>query len=203
MNEMIRRWAKKLSGRLAPELAEPYFVAPVSHAEQYPDVPKPDFGLTPSELAQQWLCQGLHGEDMPGVAADLLERGYDSPTLRRLAGVMGRPSSADVKDLIEQMLLELGVKLPQDDRLARLILTRQLAREVIAGLRNPWEAVAHVEALIMLWNSGIPELIQLAQIHEELNWNKVRDGLVERLADELVDVFARIGAATDEELARM
>lgn len=203
MNWLTERWAKKLGGRLEPELAKPYLVAPISHAAQYPNVPKPDFGLTPSLVAQQWFGRDLLGEDMPKVAADLLEQGYDSPALRQLAGVMGRPSSADVNRLVEQVLLESGVELPRDERLARLMMTRQIAREVIAGLRNPWDAAAHVETMICGCDPKVSVAYDLAEIRDAFDWKCVLSGDVEKLTAELVGVFARIGAASDEELARM
>jgi hypothetical protein len=53
---------------------------------------------------------------MPQIAADLLEAGNDTPTLRRLAGE---------------------------------ILSRQIARGVIAGIRNPRPAADTLE--IAIW----------------------------------------------------
>jgi hypothetical protein len=70
---------------------------------------------------------------MPSIATDLLEAGYDSPSLRRLAGEMNVQCSADVEELVFH---ELSAPYPLSETEARLILVRQLAREVIAGERN-------------------------------------------------------------------
>lgn len=47
---------------------------------------------------------------MPSIAADLLEAGYDSPTLRRIAGEMNVSSSSDVEALVERMFREFEVQ---------------------------------------------------------------------------------------------
>jgi len=76
---------------------------------------------------------------MPGIAADLLEAGFDSPSLRRLAGEIAT-CSADVEELVAKVIREFGLPYPMPEEQAQLIFARQLAREVIAGRRLPWSA---------------------------------------------------------------
>lgn len=40
------------------------------------EIPQPDSLLTPILVAARWVSHDLYNEDMPGVAADLLEAGY-------------------------------------------------------------------------------------------------------------------------------
>jgi hypothetical protein len=110
--------------------------APCSFAERYPDVPKPEPRLSPKLLAARWSTHDFYGEHMPSIATDLLEAGYDSPSLRRLAGEMNVQCSADVEELVAKVFHELSAPYPLSETEARLILVRQLAREVIAGERN-------------------------------------------------------------------
>jgi hypothetical protein len=47
--------------------------------------------------------------DMPRVAADLLEAGFDTPATRRLAGETQINNSADAQPLVSRMFSELGI----------------------------------------------------------------------------------------------
>src|SRR5579859_1836679 len=84
-------------------------------------------------------------EDMPRVAADLLEAGYETPSLVRLAGEINVSSSADVEPLVALTFRELGVRYPITQTEADLIVSRHVAREVIAGQRNAWAAANYLE----------------------------------------------------------
>ena len=107
----------------------------------FPEVPPPDDPLSPPLLASRWVSGDLRGDDMPGIAADLLEAHYDSQSLRRLAGEMEASNSAGLEPLVGAMFKELGVNYPMSEREAKIIVSRQIAREVIAGTRNPWGAL--------------------------------------------------------------
>ena len=131
------------------DFSDLYTKAPISHSPEYPDVPVPDAALSPRLLAARWQSHDLYGQDMPRVAADLLEAGYDTPSLVRLAGEMNVESSADVEPLVGRVFRELGVRYPISETEAKLISSRQIAREVIAGKRNAWASANHLE--IAFW----------------------------------------------------
>lgn len=122
-----------------------YSSAPRSVAEKYPDVPPPDDPLSPHLLAARWVGHELYGEDMPSIAVELLERGLDTRSVRRLAGEMQIKNSADAEPLVAAMFRELGVAYPISRAAANLIASRQMARDVIAGRRNAWVAGSHLE----------------------------------------------------------
>jgi hypothetical protein len=119
----------RLTKTIFPErrtVSDLYSALAVSHADSFPDVPPPENSLSPSILAARWLSHDLYGEDMPAIAADLLERGFDSPSLRRLAGEMRITHSADVDPLVGATFRELGGTWPASEKDAKLIASRQL-----------------------------------------------------------------------------
>jgi hypothetical protein len=66
------------------DFLELYALPPQSFADQYPNVPKPYSSIAPQLLAAKWICHDIYGEEMPSIAADLLEEGCDSPAKPRL-----------------------------------------------------------------------------------------------------------------------
>jgi hypothetical protein len=81
---------------------------------------------------------------------------------------------------------------------AKLFLTRQIAREVIAGEHNPWAATTHLERI---WqnNCKIADIQLLFDLHDEINWDTANRGQIPALTVELIETFARLGARTDRE----
>ncbi|WP_263351585.1 hypothetical protein [Acidicapsa acidisoli] len=129
---------------------------------------------------------------MPGVAADLLELGYDSPSLRRLAGEIEIHNSADAEPLVAKMFHELDVCYPSSERMSKLITSRQIAREVIAGLRDPWKAASDLGP-VWQWQPGIPELQDIDSILDEADWSREHRRSSPELKVALLDAFARLG----------
>jgi hypothetical protein len=134
-------------------------------------VPPPDSPLTPILLAARWIIGDLHGEQMPAIAADLLEAGFDSPTLVRLAGEMQIRSSADAEPLVGMVFQELGVPWPFSDLRAKLIITRNIAREVMAGNRDLYSALSHLEYALWDWRSTTKDLQMLFGLKDDLSWD--------------------------------
>jgi hypothetical protein len=140
------------------DLSGLYTDAPQSWAISYPDVPPPDGPNSPIALAARWASHDLYGEKMPEIALDLLEAGFDTPALRRLAGETLIKSTADAEPLVSRVFGELGVPYPLNENDARLWVTRQVSREVISGIRNPWAAASHLEIAIWCWIAGSTDL---------------------------------------------
>lgn len=122
------------------------------------EIPLPDPPLTPILIASRWISHDLYNEDMPGVAADLLEAGCETPALIRLAGEMQIYESPDANRLIGKAFHELGVPWPLSEVQAKLIATRQIAREVVAGKRDPYRAASHPEIALWNWRPSQPIL---------------------------------------------
>jgi hypothetical protein len=164
-----------------------------SAAETFPEVPLPDDPLSPPLLASRWVSGDLRGEDMPGIAADLLEAGYDGHSLRRLAGEMDASNSAALEPLVGAMFRELDVNYPMSERAAKIIVSRQIAREVIAGKRNPWVAANHLEIAIWNWVPETAELELIFSVNDEMDWNSNKRTLPE-LKAALTKAFAQLAS---------
>lgn len=187
------------SGEQPDDFRDLFAATPQSFAERYPDVPKPDSRLSPGILAARWASGSLHGEDMPGIAADMLEAEYDSPSLRRLTGEMNVHCSADVADLVAKTFRELSIAYPVSEYDARLAVTRQIAREVIAGERNAWAAASYVEIAVWKQERKNQDVANVMNLLDELDWGAINRHQLPTLTAELLDVFARLGARTPRE----
>jgi hypothetical protein len=173
--------------------------APVRYSEKFPDVPKPTAPTVPELLAARWVAGDILPEQAPGIAADLLESGLDTPSMRRLAGEMHVSCWADVQDLVVNMLNELGVTVPDSEAVAKLLSSRQIAREVIAGMRNPWKAASELERLwgFEIWHQN--DLCDVAQLLDEVHWDPPHGRTFPTLNAELIEMFALLGARTATE----
>ena len=176
-----------------------YTDPPISFSEEFPDVPKPARELSPEWLAARWVTHDLYGEDMPDIAAAMLEAGYDTPALRRLAGEMKIECSADIEGVVARVFRELSVPYPLSKDQAKLISSRQIARDVIAGKRNAWAAASHLTIAIWDRRTEDPDLRLISDLLDSLDWDAVNRDKLPELTSELVAVFARLGVQTERE----
>ena len=177
-----------------------YTSPPSSCSERYPDVPPPEPELALYLLAARWQSHDLYGEDMPRIAADLLEVGHDSPSLVRLAGEMNIGSSSEVEPIVGRIFQELGVRYPISETEAKLLFTRQIAREVIAGKRNAWAAGNYLEIAIWGWQTENSTLLDIFQINDAIDWEPKYRPSLESLKKPLLDAFASLARLKDEEI---
>lgn len=138
---------------------------------------------------------------MVEIAADLLEAGYDSPGLRRLAAENEIQNRADAEPFVARALRELGVPYLLSKKYASLVVTRHIAREVIAGKREPYAAARHIE--IVLWNrkAATEELECLFGLNDEFEWEAEEQRYVHILYSEQIEVFAHLASLTDDQIA--
>lgn len=184
---------------LLTDFQKALYAPPVCYSEKFPGIRKPKPATAPELIAAKWASGEIYPEQTPGIAADLLESGLDTPSMRRLAGEMRVGCRADVEDLVVRMLKELGVKVPASETQARMLATRQIAREVVAGMRNPWKAASDLERI---WTHEIwhhKDLCDVAQLLEELDCLNIARGRLPQLTEELVELFARLGAYAEGE----
>jgi len=167
---------------------------PVCYSEKFPQVPKPAARTLPELFAARWAAGDVRPEQTPVIAADMLELGLDTPSMRRLAGEMHVRCRSDVEDLVVKMLNELGVKAPDSETEAKMVSTSQIAREVIAGMRNAWRAVSELERIwgYEIWHHKY--LCDIAQLADEVHWDPPGGQRFLTLAEELVETFAVLGA---------
>lgn len=196
---VIAKVRNSFYGKELEDFRSLYTDPPISFSEEYPAVPEPARKLSPAILAAEWVRGDLHAEDMPEIAADLLQSGLDTPAIRRLAGEMRVASSADIEPIIERMFRELSVPYPMSETEAFLVYSRQISREVIHGKRNAWAAASHLVKGTWSRHREIPEIHAFSELLDSLDWNTVRGGTLPELTAELIEVFARLGAATGRE----
>lgn len=165
------------------------------------NVPPPDPPLTPLLLAARWISHDLYGEQMPALAADLLEAGFDTPALVRLAGEMQIRSNADAEPLVNKAFQELGVPWPLSEVQAKLITTRQIAREVTAGKQDPYRAASHLELVLWNWHPATPDLEFLFVLNDELSWDSEYQRYIPAILQDQFETFARLACLSDEQIA--
>jgi hypothetical protein len=171
------------------------------HKETFPEVPSPDPPLTPLLLAARWISHDLHGEEMSGIAVYLLEAGFDTPALRRLAGETGIHSRGDAEPLTQQAFRELGIPDSFSENQAKLIVTRQIAREVIAGKRDPYRAASHLQIVLWNWRPATEDLVHLFLVSDEFEWDAEEQRYLPVLLTDRLQTFARLTSLTDEQIA--
>jgi len=196
---VLNKLLNKFCVKERQDFSDLYTELPISFAEEFPEVPKPAPRLSPKLLSAQWVCHDLRAEELPAIAADLLEAGEDTPSLRRLAGETQVSCSADVEELVGKTFRELGISYPVPENEAKIIVSRQIAREVIHGKRNAWAAASHLEFGVRGWQDETPEVQSIFGIHEALNWSIVNNDQIPALTEELIRSFGRLGARAEGE----
>ena len=82
-------------------------------------------------------------EDLPMVAADLLAAGYDSSSLRDLAGRSRREDTTEIDQLFVSTMNELGMSVPDGETAERCLL-HHMATQLSADAISPREAAVRV-----------------------------------------------------------
>jgi hypothetical protein len=191
---------QSLMGAKEEDLSNLYTSLPIPFSKKYPDVPPPDPPRSLYLIVARWQSHDLYGEDMAQVAADLLEAGHNTPMLRRLAGEISIGSSADVEPLVARVFQELGLRYPISQTEAKLIVSRQIAREVIAGMRNAWAAATHLEIAIWGWQAPTPALQNIFDINDEIDWEPKYRRSLENLRDSLLVSLVSLARLKDDEI---
>jgi hypothetical protein len=120
-------------------------------------------------LAALWTVNEIRSEELPPLAADLLEVGYDGKYLRRLAGETVAATRADVAELADKAFAQLGVPEPMDVAAANRLITRSLAEKVLNHQLEPAKAVLDISWLYD-WSLENPakEFVMLNYAYEDL-----------------------------------
>nr|WSX75804.1 hypothetical protein OH826_19285 [Streptomyces sp. NBC_00899] len=113
----------------------------------------------PTTVAWQYLVRLIFPEDMPMAAAHLLAAGYDSPSLCDLAGLCRRAETAEIDELFEGAMDELGVRVPDDETAERCLL-HHMATQLCAGAVSPRDAAARVWQTIASLTEAEREFVQ-------------------------------------------
>lgn len=89
-----------------------------------------------------WWFGKTPSSELPRVASDLLESGYDTESLRQVAG-LDAGSQTDIDTLFERALKELGrIKLAREE--AGLKLAKEVCREIVSGSLSPYQGARKI-----------------------------------------------------------
>jgi hypothetical protein len=107
-------------------------------------------------LAEMYVFGILPAERLPAAAADALEAGLDSPSLRQLAGA-DDDDTESIRNLFNKSLNELGVPLPSPSE-AALSIARRIAGDIVRGKIDPYEGARQIWGKIYV---RFPQLTEL------------------------------------------
>jgi hypothetical protein len=88
----------------------------------------------------------IRSEEMPALAWDALEAGFDGPSIRRLAALT-KPSGWEVDQVVPSFMAEAELK-PITRQEASVRLARQLARRILLEGHDP---LAYIRDFELLW----------------------------------------------------
>lgn len=107
-------------------------------------------------VAARWLLDpGFDARSIPDLACQLLVDGYDTTSLRILAGESPNSSIHDLNPAFEYVLNELDL-LPASRIAAGLILAQEVARRISSG------EMSEVEGIATIWRikDAVPEIVE-------------------------------------------
>src|SRR2546426_5939008 len=108
-------------------------------------------------IAAKWALGLVPSEALPRIAVDALEAGFDTPSLRRLAGEL-RPLLAETGPLFEEVLGELGVAIPDRSR-AALVIAKSYATQITEGSLSPYEGAREIWQIELAFEVLMPDIV--------------------------------------------
>jgi hypothetical protein len=154
--------------------------------------PLPMPNLEPFLLASRWTCGDLLPENIARTAVELIEAGYEEPSVYRLAAEDKVYSRDQVEILVQQMFSALRVPYPMSREDARQTVARQIAREVTAGLKDPWTAAKQLDRVVPHWETKDESIWAIYGITDEAEWDRGEGRIVATLEPKLIDAFEQL-----------
>lgn len=133
----------------------------------------------------------LPAEELPRLAQDALELGYDGKCTRRIAGLES-PDYFDLQPLIAGFLAELGISTSLSKREAGLVLARFVAQAIVDGRVKPYEGARFIWRDIVneLWPNPPEELMSFvgnASEYEDCGfYSKQPEDIRKKIADDIM-----------------
>jgi len=103
--------------------------------------------FSPQLIQARWVLNKLPSEDVPRLAQDALESGYDGKNVRRIAGLI-KTDWAELLPLMPGFLSEMGVvaPLPRDE--AGWLLARLVAKGISEEQLTPYEGARFIWKIV-------------------------------------------------------
>lgn len=108
------------------------------------------------QLTVMYVLGALPADELPAAAADALEAGHDSPSLRQLAGADGADAEG-IRNLFNKSLDELGIPIPSPSE-AGLALARRIAGDIARGTVAPYDGAKQIWSKVY---TRFPQLTEL------------------------------------------
>ena len=124
------------------------------------------------------------------MAIELIEAGSEELSVYRVAAEDKFYSRDHAETLVRKMFVSLGVTYPVPLESARQTMAQQIAREVMAGLRDPWKAAAKLDRVVPHWETRDENIWAIYAIKDEADEWYVRN--VAALEPELMEAFGRL-----------
>jgi hypothetical protein len=121
------------------------------------------------EAINYYVLNKLEIFELPEIATQALVDGYDSESLRILAGETN-PSMSNSLSLFEKVLKELKITIPTKDQ-ARLNLINDYAKCILEDDLDPNEGAKKIYEI----GSESDAIMELVSIFEELSWSYESD----------------------------
>jgi hypothetical protein len=114
--------------------------------------------FSPQLIHARWEFGKMATEDIPKLAQDALEHGYDGDNIRKIAGLVA-PTYFDLQPLKSGFLMELGIRQQLNKRDAGLLLSRLIADGIAKGHIAPYEGARFIwwEIANELWHPETPQ----------------------------------------------
>jgi hypothetical protein len=133
----------------------------------------------------QWTIENAIIMNLPDLAVEAMLGGWDSPSLRLLAGMAPRADARDIRDTFLSAARELGRELPgHNDAVKRLV--NLYSSEIVEGQFTPYEGARLIARL------GYDRLYRVADQDEVLTFVALEDEHSGRWGRSTGDVDAEI-----------
>jgi hypothetical protein len=154
--------------------------------------PPPMSHLDPVLIASRWICGDLLPENIAQTAIELIEAGHEEPSVCRVAAEDKVYSRDQVEMLVQRMFSALKVPYPMSQEDARQTVARQIAREVTAGLKDPWTAAKHLDMVAPHWETKDENIWAIYGITDQAEWDSGEGRFVATLEPELINAFEHL-----------
>lgn len=104
----------------------------------------------------QYVVGDIQTDDLPSIATHALVAGYTSISLAALAGAERATTPAELRELLDEALSELGLCLP-DLVTAAVLLKRSYARRVVSAQLAPRDGAARIVELYYAVSHLLPD----------------------------------------------
>ncbi len=141
--------------------------------------------MDPATVFAEWTLGRIPGEKLSLIASALLADGFDTPTLRVLAGSYSEQLDGKGPELLSAAMGELGIAQPSCEE-AALIVARRVAKRLIDGELRVRDACADIASLSLGCDNRTERLTDFFFLLDE--WELAASGELGTLAQTEADI---------------